>query len=401
MIYPENPVNEAERLQALASYNIVDSLAEGEYDNLTKLASFICNTPISLITFIDKEKEFRKSAYGLPRTDSNRNLTFCAHAILTPSQFTIVPDARLDKRFENNPSVTGNPDIIFYAGMPLVTAEGFPLGMLCVIDHQPRELSASQIEAIQNLSKQIVKLLELRKSIQLLNASQNKLEEYAAQMKAFAHIASHDLKEPARMVNSFMNQLEVNYASQLDERAKKYIHFASDGASRMTILIDDLLAFSTTESLDTVREEINLENLLQEVVALLSGVINEKNAIVEWNNLPVITAPVMAIKLIFQNLIGNAIKYQAKGIQPKVNITAIKTDTHWQFEVMDNGIGIDKEHQEEIFQLFKRLHSKKEYPGTGLGLATCKKIVESLGGSIGVKKAAGGGSVFIFSIKKT
>lgn len=400
MIYPQKPQNEVERLQALAKYNIIDTLPEKEYDDITNLASFICDTPISLITFIDEERQFFKSARGLPQGTTSRNDAFCAHAINTPSQITIVPDARIDKRFQDNPLVTGAPDIVFYAGMPLVTAEGYPIGTICVIDHKPKQLSVSQIEALQNLSNQVVKLLELRKSIQLLNVSQKQLEEYAAQMKAFAHLASHDLKEPARMVNSFMKQLEDNYASQLDEKAKKYIHFAADGARRMSVLIDDLLVYSTVEASDIVKEQINVENLLAEVVALLSGVINEKNAMVLWDTMPVITAPLMSVKLIFQNLISNAIKYQAAGTQPMVKVAYIETDTQWQFEVKDNGIGIDEVHQEEIFQLFKRLHTKQEYPGTGMGLATCKKIVDLLGGLIWVKTAEGGGSIFIFTVKK-
>lgn len=182
-----------------------------------------------MITFIDADNEFRKSAFGLPRTVTSRDLAFCAHAILTPLQFTIVPDARKDERFEGHPAITEDPAIVFYAGMPLVTGDGYPLGMLCVIDHQPRQLSEGQIEAMQSLSNQVVKLLDLRKSVNLLKASQKKLEDYADQMKAFAHLVSHDLKEPARTVNNFMTKLEDNYASQLDEKAKRYIHFAKDG----------------------------------------------------------------------------------------------------------------------------------------------------------------------------
>ena len=262
MIYPEKPENEAERLEALVAYDILNTLPEKEYDDITKLASFICDTPISLITFVDRETEFRKSAHGLPQSATpNRNETFCAHAILTPSDMTIVPDARLDKRFEDNPAVKGNPGFVFYAGMPLVTSDGFPLGMLCVIDYQPKQLSENQFEALQSLSVQVVRLLELRKSVQLLEASQKKLEDYAEQMKAFAHLASHDLKEPARMVNSFMIKLENNYAGQLDEKAKRYIHFAADGARRMSTLIDDLLAYSTSEGLSKIQEKVNVEDV--------------------------------------------------------------------------------------------------------------------------------------------
>lgn len=195
MLFPEKPENEAERLKALADYDILGTLPEKEYDEITKLASYICDTPISLITIVDEENEFRKSAVGLSSAATpNRNETFCAHGILTPSKMTIVPDARKDKRFEDNPAVIGDPNIIFYAGMPLVTSDGYALGMLCVIDHQPKELTVAQIEAIQSLSNQVVKLLELRKSVNLLKASKKKLQDYADQMNAFAHLASHDLK---------------------------------------------------------------------------------------------------------------------------------------------------------------------------------------------------------------
>jgi signal transduction histidine kinase len=400
MIYPEKSANETKRLDALAGYDILGTLPEKEYDDIAKLASIICDTSISLITFISEENEFRKSALGLPRTVSSRDQTFCAHAILTPLKFTVVPDARMDKRFEDNPLVIGNPGIIFYAGMPLVTSDGFALGMLCVIDHQPRHLSERQIEAMQSLSSQVVKLLELRKSVQLLKASQKKLEDYADQMKAFVHLASHDLKEPARMVNKFMIKLENDYASQLDEKAKRYIYFAADGAKRMTALIDDLLAYYTTEGLSEVKEHVDLESLLTEIVGLQSGVISEKDAIVIWEMLPVIIAPAMGMKLIFQNLISNALKYHAKDSQPKITVSFNQADSHWEFEVKDNGIGIEVQYQEDVFLLFKRLHSKNEYSGTGMGLATCKKIVGLLGGSIGVRANEEGGSIFIFTIEK-
>lgn len=203
------------------------------------------------------------------------------------------------------------------------------------------------------------------------------------------------------MVNNFMTKLEDKYAIQLDEKAKKYIHFAKDGAKRMTHLIDDLLAYSTAEGLSVVKEQVDLESVLAEIVELQSGVINEKDTIVTWDPLPVITAPSMGMKLIFQNLISNALKYQAKATQPVVKIASSETDTHWQFEVQDNGIGIKEEYQQDIFNLFKRLHTNSEYSGTGLGLATCKKIVEALGGSIGVSAAEGGGSIFVFTIEKS
>lgn len=400
MTKASKPINEEERLNALQSYDILDTLPENSYDEITKLASFICETPISLVSLIDNDRQYFKSKVGLTQSETNRDYAFCAHSILVPGERTIVEDARLDKRFEDNPLVVGDPHIVFYAGVPLITSEGFALGTLCVIDKKPRSLSEEQLDALKSLSNQVVKLLELRKSNRLFEEAQQKLQDYSDEMEAFAYMTSHDLKEPARMVKSFMRLLDEKYSGQLDEEAKKYIYFAVDGAERMTELIDEMLIYSRLKGLSTNREKIDLTKLLEEIVAFQSGIIREKNAIVEYQNLPVIEASATAIKIVFQNLIGNALKYQLPGVQPVIKITAKENQTHWEFAVADNGIGIAKENSEIIFQVFKRLHSRSEYSGTGMGLATCKKIVKDHKGEIWLTSELERGSVFHFTISK-
>lgn len=233
------------------------------------------------------------------------------------------------------------------------------------------------------------------------------LEEQARELKAtnkelenFASVASHDLKEPLRMIRSFMELLQKRYADDLDENARQYIHFAVDGSKRMTNLINDLLEFSRVGRIYTEFEEINMQDLLDEIVLHYKPQIEESGAEINIGEMPVIEAEPTSMKLIFQNLISNAIKYQKEGASPKIDIQSSETESDWKFSISDNGIGIPDEYKEQVFQLFKRLHSVDEFPGSGMGLATCKKIIEQHGGTIWVESEPGEGSTFYFRISK-
>jgi len=220
------------------------------------------------------------------------------------------------------------------------------------------------------------------------------------ELEQFAYIASHDLQEPLRMVTSFLTQLENKYKDQLDDRAKQYIHFATDGAVRMRRLILDLLEYSRVGKQVSIKVEIDTNDLVYEAVKLNRTAIEEKKALINWKNLPVIYASKTSLTQVFQNLIANALKYQMSGTVPLINISGSETDTHWQFSVSDNGIGIEERYFEKIFVVFQRLHNKDEYSGTGIGLAICKKIVESNNGKMWVESTYGKGSTFYFTISK-
>ncbi len=154
---------ELNRLDSLQKYNILDSLTEEEYDDITFLAAHICNTPVSLISFVDKERQWFKSNYGVDAKETEKEHSFCLHALQKPDELMVVNDSREDDRFKNNPLVTGYPNVIFYAGFPLVNRDGYGLGSVCVIDNKPRELSAEQLKALKILSRQVMRMLEERR----------------------------------------------------------------------------------------------------------------------------------------------------------------------------------------------------------------------------------------------
>ena len=219
------------------------------------------------------------------------------------------------------------------------------------------------------------------------------------ELAQFAYIASHDLQEPLRMVASYMELLSRRYKGKLDSEADEFIAYAVDGASRMQRLIQDLLTYSRVASKKMDPLEISSEDALQDALDNLRGAIEESDAVVTHDPLPTTVADKGQLIQIFQNLVGNAIKYRSQ-LVPRVHISAAKDDEkNWTFSVQDNGLGIDSQFFERIFGMFQRLHKREELAGTGIGLAICKKIVERHGGSISVESRAGQGSVFRFSME--
>jgi len=216
----------------------------------------------------------------------------------------------------------------------------------------------------------------------------------------FAYIASHDLQEPLRMVASYTRLLSKRYKGQLDAQADEFIDFAEDGANRMQRLIQDLLAYSRIGTRGEERREIESEVALEHALMNLRGAIEESGALVTHDALPIVLGDETQLIQLFQNLVGNAIKYQGGPDVPLIHVSAVSSegDNKWVFSVNDNGLGIDDLYFEKIFGMFQRLHRRDEFDGTGIGLAICKKIVERHGGSISVESLPGQGSTFRFDL---
>lgn len=236
--------------------------------------------------------------------------------------------------------------------------------------------------------------------IQDIVDARKSLQEKNQELERFASVASHDLKEPLRMVISFMQLLERKYKGKLDEKADQYIHFAVDAAQRMNVLINDLLEFSRVGTEDTKLEKLNINELMKDQKGYFSNLLEESRGTIEFESLPVISGKKVPITLLFRNLIGNAVKYRKPDVPPKIRIEAKENKDSWEFKVEDNGIGFDANYSNLIFEMFKRLHTNREYPGTGLGLAVCKKIVEQHKGKIWAESTPGIGSVFHFTLGK-
>lgn len=238
---------------------------------------------------------------------------------------------------------------------------------------------------------------ELEKRLADLAIKMEELGRSNAQLEQFAYVASHDLQEPLRMVANYTQLLAERYRGKLDEQADKYIHYAVDGAMRMQAMIEDLLAFSRAGRRENTIHSADCNGLVEQALRNLGAAIRESGAVIEFEALPRVMVNSIQITQLFQNLIGNAIKFHGEDV-PRVRISAEKTADDWIFSVADNGIGIAPEHAGTIFAIFQRLHIREEYSGNGIGLAICKKIVERHGGRIWVESAEGEGSTFKFSL---
>ena len=246
------------------------------------------------------------------------------------------------------------------------------------------------IAAIRDISARKKVEADLRKRIEELSRSNEELGQ-------FAYIASHDLQEPLRMVASYTQLLSRRYKGKLDADADEFIAFAVDGANRMQRLIQDLLAYSRIGTSANDLQAVSSEDALERALTNLRGAIEEKHAEITHDALQPVMADEGQLTQLFQNLIGNGIKYQKPGI-PRVHIAAKKDGKNWEFSVQDNGLGIEPQHFERIFGMFQRLHKREEFAGTGIGLSICKKIVERHGGVISVESQLGHGSIFRFTV---
>ncbi|WP_025616019.1 PAS domain-containing protein [Cellulophaga baltica] len=240
----------------------------------------------------------------------------------------------------------------------------------------------------------------LRKLNLNLEKQADELLRYNEELEQFAYVVSHDLQEPLRMISSFLMLLEKKYNHVIEDEGKKYIHFAVDGAKRMRQIILDLLDFSRVGKSEEELVALDLNEILAEVTSIFQQEIIAKEATLIVPELPTIKSYSLLILQLFQNLIGNAIKYQKEGVKPVIEVTYEELPNHHKFSVSDNGIGIDSEYYDKIFVIFQRLHSRNQYNGTGIGLALVKKIIENLKGKIWVTSKKGEGSTFYFTIKK-
>lgn len=528
----QNPANETNRLVKLRSLGVLDTLPQQAFDDITALASSICGTPIALISLVDRERQWFKSNIGLSASETPREVAFCAHAILEPDNVMVVEDALQDPRFSDNPLVVEDPLIRFYAGAPIVSPEGYAMGTVCVIDRQPRTLSASQQTALRSLSSLVSNLMEherlsqkeaqrlsekakrrasvvdallmtgldlksfvdtnytyqfanlayldywgressdivgktvadlmgqdlfestiklpidralaghtehyeveigfpgkglrhvevsyipahddlgnvigvvvrvhdiqFRKERELeLERAVELLEHKTLEQDRFIHIISHDLREPINTINNFSSLLLEDETLNLPSAAQRYLNFVASGGRRIESLLSDLLSFLQLERHAIDKQRVDLSSIAAQVRDDLSDTLQSKNGRIEFGHMPMAYGDPSLLRIALQNLVSNALKFVDEGTAPLVKIGAtIDVDT-LHITVTDNGIGIETQHIKNIFDMFKRLHTKKEYPGTGLGLSICRRIAELHNGDLHTTSTFGVGSTFTLSL---
>lgn len=389
------------RLKALEAYKVLDTLPEKMYDDIVQIASFVCEMPIVLLSLVDDKRQFFKSKVGVEVTQTPIEYAVCHHAILSEEELFEVEDLRLDPRFENNPLVTEAPKMVSYFGVPLKNSEGISFGTLCVISQEePKNLSEDKKTILKKLAKQVLYLLELRRQNFELKRYQEEVDYYSKQMEEFAHTAAHDLRAPLRAIKSFLQLIEMKREGSVDDKEKKYFEFVYTNVDTMNQLIVDLLDYAKSDSKIDEKESIDLNAFLEQIFHNLVEHHHSLDSNLVIKLMPTIYYSKLALHMIFYNLIDNALKYRSQDRTLEVKISYKSDLFYYYFEVEDNGIGIASEYYESIFKPFKRLHTKSEYAGSGLGLATVKKIIQKLGGAITVKSVLGKGTTFLIAIPK-
>ena len=240
---------------------------------------------------------------------------------------------------------------------------------------------------------------DLKKILAALDNKTKELERSNKELEQFAYVASHDLQEPLRTISNYVDLLEEDYSETKNEIIKQYFTFITSASSRMQILIKDLLDFSRVGK-NPVFVSVDCNKILKEVIAELESSIKESKAKITFSVLPVVTGIEIELKRVFQNLISNALKFRRKDVVPEIEITSVETESEYVFSIKDNGIGIEEKSKSKLFVIFQRLHPAEEYPGTGIGLATAKKIVDLHKGKIWIESKVNEGSVFYFTIPK-
>ncbi len=394
MEFPEKPDNEEARLHKLKGYHVLDTLPEAQFDAITRLAAYICNTPISLISLIDENRQWFKSRQGLDAPETSRDVAFCAHAINRPDAVFVVENPAEDPRFSDNPLVTGYPEVRFYAGAPLVTHDGYALGTLCVIDHKPRNLNEAQLDALRSLASEVITQLELRQKVEELELLQVKLEHQKQEAERFAHLVSHDLKSPLRAMVSLVDLIREESQNSLNTYAQEALVHLEKKATQAYSLVDGILKYTLASSRGPDYQLLELEPFIDGVVAFCSA---PKDVFVNTEiHVPAWRTDAIMLQQILQNLINNAIKYNDKD-QAVITIRARESALNELcIEVEDNGPGIPEKYRERVFLLFQTLSNSDRFgqKGTGIGLNTVKTLCERLNGRVELHSATGEGSLF-------
>lgn len=369
MIIPEKPTNEAERLQNLSTYCLLDSDPEDDFDAITTLASEVFDVPVCVITVIDEDRQWFKSKVGLNVNETPRNISFCAHAIHTPNQLTVIKNALFDERFKDNPLVISDPHVVFYAGAPILSAEGYPFGTLCLIDFEERELTKRQERHLKIMAKQVSILLNLRKKNLQMNEM---LKEKAMLMKEIHHRVKNNLQ----IISSLLN---LQIRSDLGVEATNALESSRNRIMAMSIVHQQLYQNNSIDELDF---DVYLTQLLDSIQRVYSNIT--MSLICEPIELK--TDMAVPLSLIVSEVITNACKHGFQSrLNGKIEIIVEKTSKNTiELKISDNGVGFSK---------------KEKWTDSGsLGFDIIKNLTEQINGIVDCESSKKG-TIFSFKFK--
>lgn len=387
------------RQNLLSNYYIIKSASDDDFDQLTQLAATICRTPTSIISIIDKDSVWFKSKTGINASEVSRKHAFSQLALESEKEIFSLNYSDQTDFFDQVEEFYGN-SFKFYCGVPLVNDQGFTIGVLSVLDIKERQLKKYQIGCLKALSNQCMILFEFSKQNGKYRAMQTKLKQKYQELEKFASVVSHDIKSPLANIISLTELLKVENEGKFDEETTQYLNYLNESSYSLRSYVDGILSFYRSEHiLEKDYENVDLHDLLSGI-AHLYDVTNDVE--IEYPDTATLHhVNKAALTQVFLNLVTNALKYNSKEIR-KIKITFKKTYSFYHFAVIDNGDGFSEENSSKIFELFTTLdtNDRDGNPGSGIGLATVKKLINSMGGTIKVNSISGEGSTFQFTIKR-
>ncbi len=393
---------DALREAEIEQYAVLGRPPARDLQALVELAAQLAGAPFAAINLVTAAEQHQLATVGIDPSVCRREDSMCA-SVLEESELVVVSDARVDERFSSSPFVDGPAgDVRFYASAPLVTPAGITVGRLCVFDAEPRSITAEQYRALTVLAERVVDVLELRlrthqleRSLTELTEARDELRRSNEQLALFAGQVSHDLRNPLTALLAHAEMMADLPSVKSDEDATWMVTGTVRSGRRMVTLIDDLLDYARVGGgLNNV--EVELDDVVEAVTEDLLAPLHEAGAQVIAKDLPVVRGDWAQLYSVFQNLISNAARFGRAGVSPRIVITAERAADRWRIEVADNGTGVAEDRRAAMFALLAR--GSKSVPGSGIGLATCKRIVEAHGGRIGMDDSPEGGLLVWFEL---
>ncbi len=401
MISAPPTANEEARIEALLSYELLDTEFEDAYDRLTALASKVCHTPISLVSLVDKNRQWFKSCIGMNQTETKREIAFCAHAILHEDAM-VVEDAQLDERFADNPLVTGEPHVRFYAGIPLVDPHGHALGTLCVMDTQAREIADEELDMLETIAEQVMNLFELRAAHNQLQKYTRHMQETIAKQDKFFYAVANDLRAPFNSINGFSNLLADRLDNVTHAEYSEMAKIIQRSANSATHMLDEILEWAACQhgKIDCQPIVIELDRVVDKLLEKLNPLAVKKSISLKQlgdRELKVYADRYM-LHAILSHLLTNAIKFTHNGGTVGIHIGTKKKNI--QIDVIDNGVGISSKKLNELFvsTIHNNTLGTDSESGIGFGLLIAKEYAEMNQGKLRVKSKEGKGSTFTLSL---